>query len=165
MTILLIILGLICILAGLVGCIIPAVPGPPLSYVGLLLLHFSDEYELSGPLLLILLALVAFVTVLDFIIPMWGSKYFGATKWGSRGSLIGTILGLFFLPWGIIVGPFLGAFVGELLKKRTTGQALKSGLGSVIGFLVGIVFKCALSGYMAWVFFSEVIGKVLADIL
>ena len=103
MTILLIILGLICILAGLVGCIIPAVPGPPLSYVGLLLLHFTKDYELSMPMLLIVLALVVLVTVLDFVIPMWGSKYFGATKWGTRGSLVGTILGLFFLPWGIII--------------------------------------------------------------
>lgn len=165
MTILLIILGLICILAGLVGCIIPAVPGPPLSYVGLLLLHFTKDYELSMPMLLIVLALVVLVTVLDFVIPMWGSKYFGATKWGTRGSLVGTILGLFFLPWGIIIGPFLGAFVGEMLQKRDAAQAVKSGLGSVIGFLVGTVFKCALSGYMAWVFFSEIIGRIISDIL
>ena len=93
MTILLVILGLICLLVGLLGCVIPVLPGPPLSYVGILLIHFTDKYEFSTPLLLILLVLTVLVTVLDYLIPMWGSKYFGASKWGTRGSFIGTIIG------------------------------------------------------------------------
>ena len=123
MTILLVILGLICLLVGLLGCVIPVLPGPPLSYVGILLIHFTDKYEFSTPLLLMLLVLTVLVTVLDYLIPMWGSKYFGASKWGTRGSFIGTIIGLFFLPWGLIIGPFLGAFIGELMNKNTKGQA------------------------------------------
>ena len=127
MTIIAVILGLICILVGLLGCVIPGLPGPPLSYVGILLLHITDRYDYSTPLLLILLGLVVVVTVLDYLIPMWGSKYLGASKWGSRGSLIGTILGFFFLPWGLIIGPFLGAFIGEKMGKKDTGQAVPKG--------------------------------------
>ena len=82
MTIIAVILGLICILVGLLGCVIPGLPGPPLSYVGILLLHITDRYDYSTPLLLILLGLVVVVTVLDYLIPMWGSKYLGASKWG-----------------------------------------------------------------------------------
>lgn len=160
MTILLVILGLICLLVGLLGCVIPVLPGPPLSYVGILLIHFTDKYEFSTPLLLILLVLTVLVTVLDYLIPMWGSKYFGASKWGARGSFIGTIIGLFFLPWGLIIGPFLGAFIGELMNKNTKGQALKSGIGSVLGLLFGTVFKCALCGYMIWVLVAEIWDKL-----
>lgn len=157
MTILLIILGVICILVGLLGCVIPVLPGPPLSYLGLLLLHITDKYDLSPTLLWILLAAVIVVTILDYVIPMWGSKYFGASKWGTRGSFVGTIIGLFFLPWGIIVGPFLGAFIGEKLGKRDTGQAVVSGIGSVLGFLFGTALKCVLCGYMTLVFIKELL--------
>lgn len=160
MTILLVVLGFICLIMGFIGCIVPVVPGPPLSYVGILLLHFSEGYEYSIPMLLILLALVVVITVLDYIIPMYGSKYFGASKWGTRGSFIGTIVGLFFLPWGLVLGPFLGAFIGEMLKKRTAGQAVKSGLGSVIGLLFGMVFKLILCGYMTWIFIAEIWDKL-----
>ena len=157
MTIIAVILGLICILVGLLGCVIPGLPGPPLSYVGILLLHITDRYDYSTPLSLILLGLVVVVTVLDYLIPMWGSKYLGASKWGSRGSLIGTILGFFFLPWGLIIGPFLGAFIGEKMGKKDTGQAVKSGIGSVLGFLCGTVMKCALCGYMTWIFMEKIL--------
>jgi uncharacterized protein YqgC (DUF456 family) len=160
MTIIFVILGILCMLLGLIGCIIPALPGPPLSYVGLLLLHFTDRFEFSSSTLFIMLALVILVTVLDYIIPMLGSKYLGASKWGSRGSLIGTIIGFFFLPWGLIVGPFLGAFIGEKWIKKDTGQAVKSGIGAVVGFLLGTVFKCILSGYMIWIFAKEIIDKL-----
>ena len=158
MTILLIILGVICIFVGLLGCVIPALPGPPLSYIGLLLLHITDKYDFPPSLLWILLAAVIVVTILDYVIPMWGSKYLGASKWGTRGSFIGTILGLFFLPWGLIVGPFLGAFIGEKLGKRDTGQAVVSGIGSVLGFLFGTALKCVLCGYMTWVFIKELLA-------
>lgn len=145
---------------GFIGCIIPALPGLPLSYVGLLFLHFTDRFEFSSSILFILLALVILVTILDYIIPMLGSKYLGASKCGTRGSFIGTILGFFFLPWGLIVGPFLGAFIGEKWAKKDTGQAVKSGIGSVIGFLLGTVFKCILCGYMIWIFATELIDKL-----
>ncbi len=157
MDILLIILGIICLIAGLAGCFLPVLPGPPVAYAGLLLLHFTDKVQYSTTQLLAWLFVVIVVQVLDYFVPMLGSKYSGGSRWGTRGCLVGTIIGLFFMPWGIIVGPFIGAFVGELLGGRKTRQALKSGLGSLLGFLLGTVLKCIVCGYFIWQFMSALI--------
>ena len=127
-------------------------PGVPLAYGGLLLLHLTDRVQFSAAQLLVWLLVVAVIQVLDYFIPLLGAKYTGGTKWGTRGCLVGTIVGLFFMPWGIILGPFLGAVAGELLGGRETAQALKSGLGSVLGFLLGTVLKCAVCAYFIWQF-------------
>lgn len=150
--ILLIIFGIICLLAGLAGCILPALPGPPLAYIGMLLLHFTDRVQFTTTELLVWLVLVIIIQVLDYFVPLLGAKYSGSTRWGTRGCLAGTLVGLFFMPWGIILGPFLGAFVGELLGGRETKEALRSGLGSLTGFLLGTALKCALCGYFIWQF-------------
>ena len=155
--IILIITGILCLIAGLAGCILPAIPGPPVSYAGLLLLHFTDKAQFSATQLLLWLLIVVIVQVLEYLVPMLGSKYSGGTRWGTRGCLIGTVIGLFFMPWGIILGPFLGAFIGELFGGRETRQALKSGLGSLLGFLFGTVVKCVLCGYFAWEFVSALV--------
>lgn len=154
MDILLIILGIICLIAGLAGCFLPVLPGPPVAYAGLLLLHFTDKVQFSTAQLLAWLFVVIVMQVLDYFVPMLGSKYSGGSRWGTRGCLVGTIIGLFFMPWGIILGPFIGAFVGELLGGRKTRQALKSGLGSLLGFLLGTVLKCIVCGYFIWQFMS-----------
>ena len=124
MDILLIILGALCLLTGLAGCILPMLPGPPLAYAGLLLLHFTERVQFSTTQLLVWLGVVVVIQVLDYFVPLLGAKYSGSTKWGTRGCLIGTVAGLFFMPWGIILGPFLGAVIGELLGGRQTGEAL-----------------------------------------
>lgn len=154
---LLIIMGILCLLFGLAGCLIPALPGPPVAYAGLLLLHFTDKVQYSATQLLSWLIVVIIVQALDYFIPMLGSKYSGGSRWGTRGCLVGTVAGLFFMPWGILLGPFLGAFVGELLGGRETRQALKSGLGSLLGFLFGTMLKCILCGYFVWKFVSALI--------
>ena len=148
----LLILGALCLLTGLAGCILPMLPGPPLAYAGLLLAHFTDRVQFSTAQLLVWLGLVIVIQVLDYVVPLLGAKYSGSSKWGTRGCLVGTVVGLFFLPWGIILGPFIGAVVGELLGGRETAQALKSGLGSVVGFLLGTVAKCIVCGYFIWQF-------------
>ena len=83
---------------------------------------------------------------------MLGSKYLGAGKWGSAGSFIGTIIGLFFLPWGLIVGPFLGAFIGEKISGKGWHDAFVAGTGSLVGFIVGTLIKVLLCLYMIWIF-------------
>lgn len=133
--------------------------GPPVAYAGLLLLHFTDKVQYSTTQLLLWLLLVIILQVLDYFIPMLGSKYSGGTRWGTRGCLAGTIIGLFFMPWGIVLGPFLGAFIGELLGGKETRQALKSGMGSLFGFLFGTVLKCILCGYFAWEFVSALVQQ------
>lgn len=157
MTIFLITLAVVCLLTGLAGCVIPVLPGPPISYLGILFLHFSEEYDYSLTTLLVLLALVIVVTILDYVIPMLGSKYLGAGKWGSAGSFIGTIIGLFFLPWGLIVGPFLGAFIGEKISGKGWHDAFVAGTGSLVGFLVGTLIKVLLCLYMIWIFIDALI--------
>ncbi len=143
--ILLITLGGICLIVGLLGCILPVIPGPPISYVGLLLLHITDRSQFSTTQLLVWLLLVVVVQVLDYFTPVIGSKFSGGTKWGSWGCLIGSIVGIvFFSPWGIVLGPFGGAFIGELLGERSARDAFKSGIGALIGFLVGTVFKVVI---------------------
>ena len=152
MEILLIILGILCLIAGLAGCILPMIPGPPVAYTGLLLLHLTDKAQFSTMQLLLWLAAVVLVQILDYFVPMLGSKYRGGSRWGTRGCLIGSIIGLFFMPWGIILGPFLGAFIGELMGGSNANRALKSGLGSLLGFLLGTVAKCVMCAYFCWKF-------------
>lgn len=152
MDVLFIIVGVLCLITGLLGCVLPILPGPPLTYGGLLLLHFTDKVQFSITQLLVWLGVVVVIQVLDYLVPLLGTKYSGGSKWGTRGCLIGTVVGLFFMPWGIIAGPFMGAFIGELMGGRETTAALKSGFGSLLGFLLGTVLKCAVCGYFIWQF-------------
>ena len=158
MDIALIILGILCLIIGLAGCILPMLPGPPVAYVGLILLHLTDGVSLSTTELLVGLLIVVVVQVLDYFIPMLGTKYSGGGgKWANRGTLIGTLLGMFFLPWGIIIGPFVGAFMGATKDGMDNTQALKAGFGSLLGFLFGTVLKFVVCGYFAWVFIRELL--------
>ncbi|HYQ58581.1 MAG TPA: DUF456 domain-containing protein, partial [Draconibacterium sp.] len=122
MDILLIVLGSIFIISGILGCILPVIPGPPLSYVGLLLLHFTERYQFSSRFLIIWAIITVVVYALDYLIPAWGTKKFGGSKRGIWGSIIGLLIGLFFFPpFGIIIGPFLGAVIGELGAGKESG--------------------------------------------
>ena len=150
----LIILGVICLITGMLGCILPTLPGPPLAYAGLLLLHFTDKVQYTTAQLLVWLLIVVVVQILDYLTPLLGSKYSGGSKWGNWGCVIGTVIGLFFAPWGLIAGPFLGAVIGELLGDKELSQALKSGFGSLVGFLLGTVLKLTVCGYFIYQFFA-----------
>lgn len=153
---LLIVLGALLILLGLLGCILPILPGPPLSFVGLLLSYFTRFGGFSHSLL-IWTGIAAFaVTILDFSLPVWTTKKFGGTKRGIWGATLGLVLGIFVLPpIGIIIGPFLGAFVGELTGGETQGKALRSATGSFVGFLLGTGLKFAVSGTITYYFVVE----------
>lgn len=154
----LIALGVIFIISGILGCVLPIIPGPPLSYVGLLLLHFTERYQFSSKFLIIWAIITVVVYALDYIIPAWGTKKFGGSKRGVWGSIIGLVIGLFFFPpFGIIIGPFLGAVIGELTAGKEHKDALKSGFGSFLGFLAGTLLKLITSGMMTWYFFKEMI--------
>ncbi len=147
MDIILIIFGIIAMLVGLAGCVLPMLPGPPIAYAGLLCLHFTDAYEIPTPKLVVWFLIVVVIQILDYLVPMLGTKYYGGSRLGNFGCLVGTIIGLFFLPWGIIVGPFVGAVIGEIISGRTSSEALKSGIGSLLGFLFGTVLKLVVCLY------------------
>ena len=147
--IILIILGVLCLITGLMGCILPFLPGPPVAYLGLVLLHFTDKVQYTTTQLIVWLLIVLVVQVLDYFTPMLGSKYSGGSRWGNWGCIIGTLIGLLFLPWGVI---FLGAVIGELLGNKEFSQALRSGVGSLIGFLLGTFLKFVVCGYFCYQF-------------
>ncbi len=158
--ILLIILGIIFLIIGLAGCVLPVLPGPPLSFAGLLMLHFTQKYQFSENTLW-LWALVAIgVTLIDTFIPVWGAKKYGGSKKAIWGSIIGLLFGMFFFaPLGIIICPFIGAVAGELIDGKETKAALRSGFGTFMGFMGGILLKLIASGMMMFVFFKELIYK------
>ena len=145
-------LAVLLMLAGLLGTVLPIIPGPPLSFAGLLVLHFSEWAEYSVELLVVMALLAAVVSILDYVVPVWGTKKLGGSDAGLRGSTIGLIAGIFvFPPLGMILGPIIGAFVAELLRDRNDlGKATKSALGSLVGFLMGTglkLFACVLMAY------------------
>jgi uncharacterized protein YqgC (DUF456 family) len=151
--------GIIFIISGVLGGILPILPGPPLSYIGILLLHFTEKYQFDTGFLILWLLITLFIYGLDFVIPVWGTKKFGGSKRGVWGSIIGLIIGMFlFPPIGIIIGPFAGAVIGEYSSGKESKEAFKSGFGSFLGFLVGTLLKLIVSGMMTWYFAKEMIA-------
>jgi len=145
---------------GVIGCFVPFLPGPPLNYVGLLLAHFTHRIEYSNQFLLLWAVVVIVVSLLDYLIPIWGAKTFGGTKAGTWGSGIGLLLGVvLFPPWGIVIGPVVGAFAGEIIANRQNiGAALKAGAGALAGFVLGTALKLAVSLTMCFYFVKETIA-------
>jgi uncharacterized protein YqgC (DUF456 family) len=155
MDILLIIMGSILIISGLLGCFLPILPGPPLSYFALILLQFTSKKPFTTNELAVLAMATIIVTALDYFVPIWGTKKFGGSKYGVWGSTIGLIAGMFlFPPFGIIIGPFIGALIGELVAGKNSQFALKSAFGSFIGFITGTFLKLITSFVITWYFFK-----------
>ncbi len=157
MDIFLTILAGLCLLLSVVGNILPGLPGTPLGYVGLLLLQLTDKVQFSTQFLLIWAAIVVAVQVLDYVVPAWGTKRFGGTKAGVWGSTIGLVVGLFMGPWGIILGPFAGAVIGEMIQGKNTNEALRAGIGSFIGLLAGTIIKMVCCGFMIYYYVEALI--------
>jgi hypothetical protein len=124
------------------------------------MLHITKAHQFSTKFLLFWAGIAIVVTVIDNVIPVYGTKRYGGSKKAIWGSVIGLIIGLFaFPPFGIIVGPFVGAVVGELIDGKETGNALRSGFGAFMGFLGGTILKLISSGLMSFYFFKELIIK------
>lgn len=131
---------------GCVGCIVPVLPGVALAYAGYLCLYFCSYSEISVAWLVVFGVLTLFVSVLDYLLPSYMTKKFGGSKAGERGAMAGVLGGFLFGPIGIIVGPFVGAVLGELIFDNSDKQrALRSGFGSFLSFFVGTGIKLALS--------------------
>ena len=131
---------------GCVGCIVPVLPGVALAYAGYLCLYFCSYSEISVAWLVVFGVLTLIVSVLDYLLPSYMTKKFGGSKAGERGAMAGVLGGFLFGPIGIIVGPFVGAVLGELIFDNSDKQrALRSGFGSFLSFFVGTGIKIALS--------------------
>tara|TARA_R110001632_G_scaffold18712_25_gene57754 strand:- start:455 stop:955 length:501 start_codon:yes stop_codon:yes gene_type:complete len=156
MDILLLFLGSFFIVLGIIGSFLPVLPGPITSWVGLLLIHLTKSVPLDWTFLGITLGIAVLVYVLDFIIPAIGTKKFGGSKYGIYGTTIGLIIGLiFFGPLGIIIGPFTGALIGELMyDSNNSKRAFRAAFGSFIGFLFSTGLKFIVSLIFAGLFIS-----------
>tara|TARA_B110001454_G_C12711406_1_gene430879 strand:- start:2095 stop:2592 length:498 start_codon:yes stop_codon:yes gene_type:complete len=158
MDIVLVIIGFILIIAGIVGSILPVLPGPITSWFGLLLLYLTDAVPMNYTMLVGSLILALFIFILDYFIPGMGAKKFGGSKYGVLGTTIGLIIGiLFFPPFGIIIGPFLGALIGELIFGTKTNIAIKAAFGSLLGLLTSTFLKLLVAICFAVVFFWKLI--------
>lgn len=157
MDILWISLGFILILAGIVGAFLPILPGLPFSFAGLLTLQFTSNPPFTVMFLVYWALIVVVVMSLESIIPAVGTKKLGGSKEGIIGCIVGGILGLFlFPPFGIVIGPIIGAFLGEVYVGKTSNQALKAAMGSFIGFFVGTVIKVVTALIIGFYFITNV---------
>jgi uncharacterized protein YqgC (DUF456 family) len=142
------------VIVGLIGVVLPALPGLPLVFLGMLLAAWAGGFEQVGVAVLVVLGLL---TLLSFAIDFWatahGAKRVGASRKAIVGAVLGTFAGLFvFPPFGLFVGPFAGALIGELLHGRELGNAARVGFGTWLGLVLAIVLKLGLAFAMLGVF-------------
>jgi len=157
MDILLITIGLILCLVGIIGSVLPVLPGPPFGWLGLLCLELTDAIPNNYWFLGITFVIAIGIFILDYFMPAISTKKFGGSKAGAIGAIIGLIIGVFFspIPFGFLIGPFVGAFVGEMVFNKTEGkQALKAAFGSFLGFIASTFMKLLVSftflGFFLW---------------
>jgi uncharacterized protein YqgC (DUF456 family) len=152
MDVVLLAVGVLLMIAGIAGCVLPFLPGPPLSFLALLIQQFQSAPPYSSKFLWIWAGITLAVTLLDYVIPVYGTRKYGGSRYGVWGCIIGLIFGLWFGPLGIIAGPFIGAFIGELIANNNTNHALRAAMGSFIGFIVGTLLKMIACFVMVYYF-------------
>ncbi len=146
--------GLI-ILVGAIGCFVPVLPGPLIAYGALWTLYFFGGLP-PAETLMIGAGVVVVVSVIDYILPSVCAKKFHCSGWGVFGCFVGSIAGIFSLPWGIILGPFIGTVVGELIAGKDLSASLRGGVGSLLGYVVCLIMKLCAVAYFARQYFTAV---------
>lgn len=148
------ILALVAAVFGIVGSIVPGLPGPPVSWVGMLLVFFAEkgtDNPMTLTTLIVWLVITIVVSILDYVVPAWTTRAAGGHKAASTGALIGLVAGIFLTPVGMIAGALLGAFIGELMvTDKGVFAAFKAGLGAFVGFIFGTGLKLITSGIMCY---------------
>ncbi len=153
----LVILGFVCVVVGVFGSFLPILPGPPISWFGVLLVYFTTAIEMNYWVLGIGFVVAAATVILDYVIPARGTKHFGGSSYGVWGTNIGLVVGIFLpIPFGFIIGPFVGAFVGEIIFNNNHKRALKAATGSFIGFLASTFMKFVVCMGFLGLYFSLV---------
>lgn len=147
-------LGVIFTVIGFIGCLIPIIPGPPLNYLGLIILQIIIQPSpFTVPFLITFGIITVSLMILDYIAPILGARMYGATKFGIIGSIIGLFTGLiFFPPFGVLLGLFCGTVIGEIIGAHNYQTALKAGFGSFITSVIMILVKGCASLVMIWYF-------------
>ena len=144
-------------IVGILGVVLPVLPGIPLAWLGLFIYALATGFERVSIATVVVFFLLMLITlILDFAAPMLGAKKYQASKFGIFGAFLGFIAGIFTLGlWGIILGPLVGAFLGELLARRKPKQAFGSALGAFLGFVAGTLFKIIVILVMAGFFIAS----------
>lgn len=151
MDVVFLLIGVLCVILSFVGCVVPAIPGPLLAFVALLCLLPTTNsvgwvsLAVGGVIMLI-------ASVLDYVVPAFGAKKFKCSGSGVTGCMIGTVVGMFFMPIGLFLGPFFGAVVGELIVGRKIWGSVQGGFGALLGFLAGTAIKIVACGILATMF-------------
>lgn len=158
---LLIIAAILCGLVGIIGSVVPVLPGPALSFVGLICASLTDDSTISAAKLWTWGIITLIICILDYILPGYFSKMFGGSKAGITGATIGVFIGLFMGPMGIILGPFVGAVAGEMFNQsRPLSEAIKVGFGSLISFIVGTGLKLIVTGMMMYYIWKDLFLQI-----
>lgn len=149
----------LCVLIGIIGTVLPVLPGLALVYFGLLIAAWHNGFErVSGWTMIFLGLLVGLALLIDFLASAFGTKIAGASRWAFVGAAAGAIIGLFFGLPGLLLGPFIGAVIAEVIATQNIGRSLKAGIGAALGLLAGALAKIALTFTLlgmfalAWVF-------------
>ena len=151
MDILISILAILAGIIGIAGSILPGLPGTPVSWIGLMILYIWGPEDMQLKTLIIWGVVVAIVSIVDYVVPMWFTKVTGGSKYAERGAIAGLILGIIFTPIGMILGSFLGALLSEwYYSRKGFGQALKAAIGSFLGFITGTGLKTIVACLIMW---------------
>lgn len=157
----LIIIALLCGIVGVIGSIVPILPGPALAFIGLVCAYFSSASSISVSMLWVWGIVTIAVCIMDYILPAYFSRMFGGSKAGMTGATIGIFAGMFMGPIGVIVGPFAGAVLGEMIsEQRTLSEATKVGFGSFLSFIVGTGIKLVVTIMMTYYIARDLIHQV-----
>ncbi len=157
MDVFLIIIGFICVLVGVLGSFMPVLPGLPISWAGLLLLHLTSVIPMNYTYLAVWLAIAILILVLDYVIPALGTKKYGGSSYGVWGTTIGLLVGMFLPPFGFIIGPFVGAYIGEMIHQKDSKVASRAAWGSFVGFLTSTFLKFIFSVIYIGLFIAKII--------
>ena len=147
-------IGCVAMLAGFIGCFVPVLPGPAIAYATLFVL-FAFGCPLSTAQLFVGAAVLVVVMLVDYVLPSVCAKRFKCSGWGVFGCFAGSIIGLFFLPLGIILGPFLGTIAGELIAGKDLAASFRGGFGALLGFVLCLGLKLGAVGLYAWWYFAR----------
>lgn len=150
MDIFLMILGCIMIVVGIVGSVLPILPGPAICYAALWIQQMRDDRPFTSKFLIVWGIILLVIIGLDYIVPVVGTKKFGGSKYGVWGCGLGFLATFWLGPWGIIIGPLAGAFIGEMIYSNNAHIAMKAAMGSFLGFLISSLIKiiaCMAMGY------------------
>lgn len=146
-------IGGVAMLLGLIGCFVPVLPGPMIAYAALWVLY-AFGCPLTTAQLVVGAVVLVVVTVVDYVLPSVCAKRFKCSGWGVFGCFAGSVVGLFFLPLGIVLGPFLGTMAGELIAGKNLAASVRGGFGALLGFVLCLGLKLAAVGLYAWWYFA-----------